>query len=119
MRTRSNVLKTGFAQEGETNISELHSWLCEYFGGDRPSALKEAELQSLVRECYRVRKASLLDLLKPFTGQGQTRHFEFEQLYKLLCKLGKHVTVTRKLIESAVSLPQDFNQGFIIKTVPS
>jgi hypothetical protein len=57
--------------------------------------------------------------LKPFTGQGQTRHFEFEQLYKLLCKLGKHVTVTRKLIESAMSLPQDFNQGFIIERVPS
>jgi hypothetical protein len=66
-----------------------------------------------------VRKCSLLDLLKPFTGQGQTRHHEFEQLYKLLCKLGKHITVSRKLIESAVLLPQDFNQGFIIKTVPS
>jgi OTT_1508-like deaminase len=72
-----------------------------------------------VRECYRVRKDSLLDLLKPFTGQGQTRHHEFEQLYKLLCKLGKHVTVSRKLIESAVLLPQDFNQRFMIKTVPS
>jgi hypothetical protein len=72
-----------------------------------------------VRECHAARTNSILEILNPFTGQGQTRHPDFEQLYKLLCKLGKHVTVSRKLIESAVALPQDFNQGFLIKTVPS
>jgi hypothetical protein len=72
-----------------------------------------------VRECHAARTNSILEILKPFTGQGQTRHLEFEQLYKLLCKLGKHVTVSRKLIESAVVLPQDFNQGFLVKTIAS
>jgi hypothetical protein len=80
---------------------------------------EESDLQHLVRECHKIRKGPLLGRLKLFTGQGQTRRHEFEQLYKLLCKLGKHVTISRKLIDSAVLLPQDFNQGFIIKAVPS
>lgn len=72
-----------------------------------------------MRECHKARRDSVLDILKFFTRQGQTRHQEFEKLYIILHKLGKHVTITRKLIDSAVSLPQDFNQDFIIKPVPS
>ena len=54
-----------------------------------------------------------------FTGQGQTHFQEFEQLYKLLCKLAKHVTISRRLIEAAVSLPRDLGQEFTVKTIPS
>jgi hypothetical protein len=98
-------------------LSELENWLRFHCAADR-SLLENADLQNFVRECHKMRN-SLLELLRPFTAQGQTRCHEFEQLYKLLLKLGKHVTIVRKLIDAVVTLPQDFNQEFIIKVVPS
>lgn len=72
-----------------------------------------------MRDCYEQRRTPSFETLRHRAGQGETRRLEFEQLYKLLCKLGKHVHVTKKLIEAAVSLSQDFAGGFQIKTLPS
>jgi hypothetical protein len=98
-------------------LSELENWLRFHYTADR-SSLDHAGLQNIVRECHEMRN-SRLELLRPFTAQGHTRCHEFEQLYKLLLKLGKHVTIVRRLIDAAVTLPQDFNQEFIIEVVPS
>lgn len=97
---------------------ELENWLGDLFTGNNAVFLEDASLQYIVRECHQNRNTRL-ELLKSFIAQGQTRGHEFEQLYKLLCKLGKHVKIARKLVESAVALPQDFNQGFFIEVVPS
>jgi hypothetical protein len=83
--------------------------------------------QSLMSQTYRIlywsvthnEQTCFSTLLKLFTGQGQTRFQEFEQLYKLLCKLAKHVTLFRRLIEAAVLLPQDLGQDFTVKTIPT
>ena len=72
-----------------------------------------------MRQCYAQRETPSFETLRRCAGQGETRRLEFEQLYKLLCKLGKHVRIAKKLIEAAVSLPQDFAGGFQIKPVPS
>lgn len=72
-----------------------------------------------MRTCYLKRRSPSFDILKRFAGQGEARRGEFEQLYKLLCKLGKHVHVAKKLIEAAVSLSQDFMEGFRIETLLS
>ena len=56
--------------------------------------------------------------MKRYAGQGESRRLEFEQLYKLLYKLEKHVHVTNTMIEAAVSLPQDLAMGFQIKILP-
>ena len=72
-----------------------------------------------MRTCYEKRRSPSFDILKSFAGQGETRRSEFEQLFKLLCKLGKHVHIAKKLVEAAVSLSQDFAEGFRIETLPS
>ena len=79
----------------------------------------DIELQALVRECYGQRRSPSFEALGRCAGQGESRRLEFEQLYKLLCKLGKHVHVAKKLIEAAVFLPQDLAEGFQIETLPA
>ena len=64
------------------------------------------------------RKRHLFEPLKLFASQGQTQALQFEQIYKLLCKLGKHVTVTRKLLDAALYLTQDFSSGFTVRAIP-
>lgn len=73
----------------------------------------------MVRTCYEKRRGSSFDILKRFAGQGESRRLEFEQLHSVLCKLGKHVHMANKLVEAAVSLPQDFAEGFRVEMLPS
>lgn len=106
-------------REDQTQLVRLESWLHNNFCNNASSVLDEPDLQGLVQECHVQRTNMLFNTLKLFTGQGQTRLQEFEQLYKLLCKLAKHVTISRRLIEAAVLLPQDLGQDFTVKTIPS
>jgi hypothetical protein len=105
--------------EETAKLTRLKDWLYENFVTDTTSVYQESKLLDLVQKCHELRGSSLLHSLKFFTGQGQTRSQEFEQLYKLLCKLSKHVTVSRKLIQAAESLPQDFGEELTLRTVPS
>jgi hypothetical protein len=90
---------------------QFRHWLDTHFG---PRQLDEqSDLQLLVRECHRARKVLLFDPLSILSGQDQSRYPKFERLFKLLCKLGKHVTVCRKIFDAVVLLPQDFSLGFV------
>jgi hypothetical protein len=95
----------------------LGDWLSNNFKLE-PSSLPD-RYQDLVRQCHKARKASLLSPLQLLSGQDQSRYHQFEQLFKLLCKIGKHVTVCRKLIDAVVLLPQDFSSDFLVQTVES
>ena len=106
-------------QDCHMDLEFLVKWLQRSFVESTRSVHDEDELQALVRECYEQRKTSSFETLRHCAGQGETRRLEFEQLYKLLCKLGKPVHVTKKLIEAAVLLSQDFADGFQIKLLPS
>ena len=79
---------------------------------------QEDALYSLVQDSHSQRKKLFFEPLKLFASQGQTQAEQFEQIYKLLCKLGKHVTVTRKLLEAAMYLTQDFSSGFTVRAIP-
>ena len=94
-------------------------WLRETFIDDSSTTPNAFQLQALVRTCYEKRRSPSFDILKRFAGQGESRRSEFEQLFKLLCKLGKHVHIAKKIIEAAVSLSQDFTGGFRIERLPS
>ena len=72
-----------------------------------------------MRRCYEGRTSSAFDALRRLAGQGEKRRLDFEQLSYLLCKLGKHVHIAKRLIEAAVSLSHDFVDGFHIQVLPS
>lgn len=94
-------------------------WLRETFIDGSSTTPNAFQLQALVRMCYEKRRSPSFDILKRFAGQGESRRSECEQLFKLLCKLGKHVHLVKKIIEAAVSLSQDFIEGFRIERLPS
>lgn len=79
----------------------------------------DIDFQALVRTCYAERRSVSFDTLRGLAGQVESRRLEFEQLYKLLGKLGKHVHTAKKLIEAAVSLSQNFMDGFQIERLLS
>jgi hypothetical protein len=106
-------------EEEQSNLLELETWLSEHFVEANVADLDGPGLESLVKRCHLFRRTSLVSQLKQLTAQDQTRNRDFEQLHKLLYKIAKHVTVTRKLVEAAVALPQDFAHEFAIKTIPS
>lgn len=100
-------------------MRELAEWLRDNFVTNSSPITSYDELQALVRTCYTRRRGSTFDTLKCLAGQGQTHRLDFEQLYEFLGKLGQHVHIAKRLIEAAVSLSQDFMEGFCIKTLPS
>ncbi|KAL8819893.1 MAG: hypothetical protein Q9191_007635 [Dirinaria sp. TL-2023a] len=107
------------AREGQSHLDDLVGWLRETFIDDSSTAPDVSQHQMIVRSCYEKRRSPSFDILKRFAGLGESRRSEFEQLFKLLCKLGKHVHIAKKLVEAAVSLAQDFAGGFRIERLPS
>ena len=57
--------------------------------------------------------------MKRLAAPGESRRLEAEELLHLLYKLGKHIHITKRLIETAVSLSTDFVEGISIQTLPS
>ena len=72
-----------------------------------------------MRRCYESRSSPRFDTLKRLAAQGESRHLEAEELLHLLYKLGKHIHITKRLIEAAVSLSYDFVEGITIQTLPA
>lgn len=57
--------------------------------------------------------------MKRLAAPGESRRLGAEELLHLLYKLGKHIHITKRLIEAAVSLSADFVEGISIQTLPS
>ncbi|KZF25163.1 hypothetical protein L228DRAFT_62976 [Xylona heveae TC161] len=72
----------------------------------------------LVRECYTERNSSALREVKRLSGPGSHREQDFEKLFGFHYKLGKVVSVSGHLISAAISLRQEFANGFKVRTVP-
>lgn len=72
---------------------------------------------NLAKECYGVRDTEIPEILKQFSGQGHKLAQEYERLSKLLYKLGKHITLTRKLVQARLALREDFQHGFEVAII--
>lgn len=99
-------------------IDNLQQWLARFFDNDDTGSV-EPNLLTLVNDCHELRHTQYMKTIGILAGQGRTRYQIFEQLYKLLGKLGKPVKSSIVLTQAATRLAQDFVQGFTVKTVPS
>ena len=72
-----------------------------------------------MRRCYENRSNLGFDTLERLAAQGESPRLEAEEVSHLLCKLGKHIHITKRLIEAAVSLSHDFVEGFTVQALPS
>lgn len=68
--------------------------------------------------CHMARKTEIPEILKQCSGQGNKFAQEYERLFKLFYKLGKHITLTEKLVRARCALREDFRHGFDVTTVP-
>lgn len=105
--------------ETNSRILELCDWLERTFVSLEDVVHQPRDLLRLVLECYTQRKSLLFEPLQLFSGQGGQRASDFARLFLLLCKLGKHITITRKVVEATVHLCDDFRERIVVETVPS
>ena len=106
-----------------TDVGPQALRLCEWLEitfiiGDT-SLLQSHDLLRLVLDCYVQRKSLHFECLDLFASQGAPHAREFGRLSLLLCKLGKHVTITRKVVEATVYLRDDFREPIRVAVVRS
>ena len=89
---------------------ESCDWLETTFLAKDGASHRSQNVRRLVLDCYVQRKRLLFERLDLFACQGGPHVFDFGRLCLLLCKLGKHVTITRKVVEASVYLRDDFRE---------
>ena len=102
-----------------SRILELCDWLEQTFLSDTDVLHQPQDLLRLVLKCYVQRKSLIIEPLRLFSSQGGQHASDFARLSLQLCKLGKHVTITRKVVEATVHLCDDFREPILVETVPS
>lgn len=76
-------------------------------------------MKLIAKECFKARQSTLLDPLRNFTYQGHDHVTYFEKFYKQLRKLSLTMDMTSQLLESAISLRQDFANDLVAESIPS
>ncbi|OGM41174.1 hypothetical protein ABOM_009867 [Aspergillus bombycis] len=84
-----------------------------------PKNLQQKSMVNLARKCHkdRNRDGGVFDLLKKASTQGIMSSDVCERLCNLLLKIGKPITLCRKLIDARKSLPEDFENGAVVKPI--
>ncbi|KAM0800304.1 hypothetical protein BDR22DRAFT_852548 [Usnea florida] len=115
------IISEGHKHEGTARSNEfkLAAWLRKNFVTDTTSPSNNKDFQALVRRCYKNRSNLKSDTLERLATQGESPRLEAEELLHLLYKLGKHMHITKSLIEAAVSLSHDFVDGYQVEVLPS
>ena len=99
-------------------VQKLCRWLEHTLLSNNDPSQTE-DLPRLVIECYLQRSRLLLEPLRMLACQGGQRAAEFERLFIIFCKLGKHVTFTRKVMEATVHLHDDFREHVRVSSIPA
>ncbi|KAE8422777.1 hypothetical protein BDV36DRAFT_309791 [Aspergillus pseudocaelatus] len=99
-------------------LRELDIWVrgTFYKAGER---LQPEDMVNLAKKCHQARNQddTVFSMLSEALGQGIMPLHEYERLHVLLYKIGKNVTLCRKLIDARRSLSDDFKQGAVVKPV--
>ncbi|PGH06505.1 hypothetical protein GX51_02329 [Blastomyces parvus] len=99
-----------------TELDRLRAFLDRYFSPGRPLE-DEDDCLALVKQCHSIRASGMIESLDSFAVNGQRCQSKFQRLQELLKKLGKHVTCSRRLVNAANSLPDEFALGFEVKPI--
>lgn len=103
---------------GHDVLQELHTWVRRtFYKGDKK--LQPEDMVNLARQCHqaRHRDRDVFHMLSEASGQGIMPLHEYERLHDLLYKIGKNVTLCRRLLDARRSLSDDFKQGVVVKPV--
>ncbi len=81
--------------------------------------LEESDMPDLAINCYRAHRKKTFAILRHRSSQGNQRRLDYERLYKLLDKLGKHIWLFQRMIHAIDALRRDFREGFVVKQIPA
>ncbi|KAL4780087.1 hypothetical protein BJX76DRAFT_364606 [Aspergillus varians] len=81
--------------------------------------LSQEDMKLLAKECFKARQDGLFQPLREFTYQGNEHVTYFEKFYKQLRKLSMTFDMTSQLLESAISLREDFANDLAAESIPS
>lgn len=104
------LVKTG------ANLSMFCGWLERtlYKSG---VMLEESDMPDLAINCYVAHTNKTFAILRHHSNQGNERRLDYERLYKLLGKLGKHIWLFKRMIHAIDALRRDFREGFLVKPI--
>ncbi|KAE8133561.1 hypothetical protein BDV38DRAFT_257969 [Aspergillus pseudotamarii] len=97
---------------------DFKAWFQENFYKNG-APLPQEHMKFLAKECFKVRQSRLINNLREFIYQGHEHVAYFEKFYKQLRKLSLTIDMTSQLLESAISLRQDFANGLVAESIPS
>ncbi|GKZ36050.1 hypothetical protein AbraIFM66950_006925 [Aspergillus brasiliensis] len=99
--------------EGKPKIANLKQWLSQHLQRDGVQ-LQEADMQNLAVISHNSRDT--FEVLRDLAMESHEPH-AFERLFKLLGKLGKHVIMSKRIVEGAIFLRSDFARGMRVETI--
>ncbi|KAF5859895.1 hypothetical protein ETB97_002254 [Aspergillus alliaceus] len=99
-------------------LRELDIWVRSTLPKDG-EILQPEDMANLARKCHKDRKrhGGVFDMLSEASRQGIMSSDVYEQLWNLLYKIGKLITLCGKLIDARTSLSEDFKHGAVVRPV--
>ncbi|KAE8133562.1 hypothetical protein BDV38DRAFT_296065 [Aspergillus pseudotamarii] len=85
-----------------------------YKSGDM---LEECDMPRLAISCYIAHADGTFGILEHRSSQGNEKGPDYERLYKLLSKLGKHIRLFKRMIHAIEALRRDFCEGFVVEPI--
>ncbi|RAH56544.1 hypothetical protein BO85DRAFT_450568 [Aspergillus piperis CBS 112811] len=101
--------------EGNPNVANLKRWLSQHLQRDGVQ-LQEVDMANLAVISHNSRET--FEVLRNLAMESHDPH-TFERLFKLLGKLGKHVIMSKRIVEGAIFLRSDFARGMRLERVPA
>ncbi|GFN20181.1 nucleic acid/nucleotide deaminase domain-containing protein [Aspergillus tubingensis] len=101
--------------EGNPNVANLKHWLSQHLQRDGLQ-LQEVDMAKLAVISHNSRDT--FEVLRNIAMESHDPH-PFERLFKLLGKLGKHVIMSKRIVEGAIFLRSDFARGMRLERVPA
>jgi predicted metalloenzyme YecM len=99
---------------GNREVANFKQWLSQNLLRDG-SQLQEADMESLAAISHNSRR--IFEVLRHLAMESHEPQ-AFERLYKLLNKLGKHVVMSKRIVEGSMILRSDFARGMTVEKIP-
>ncbi|OJJ33738.1 hypothetical protein ASPWEDRAFT_113272 [Aspergillus wentii DTO 134E9] len=117
----NKISSSASAPRDDDDFIALKSWVQEAFYKNAVK-LRADDMAGLAKKSHILRERNhgldVLGALERLTTKSDALTTAYERLHKLLCKLGKHITLYRKLVRARKSLRNDFAGGYSISQVP-
>ncbi|KAE8341966.1 hypothetical protein BDV24DRAFT_150756 [Aspergillus arachidicola] len=112
--------RIGEFSKSEDKTTTDPGMFCDWFKREcykSGNELEECDMPRLAISCYIAHTDGTFGILEHRSSQGNEKGPDYERLYKLLSKLGKHVRLFKRMIHAIEALRRDFCEGFVVEPI--